>query len=254
MPNQNEVEIISKSKILLVEGKDEIHFFDALLAEMGLQGSIQVIETQGITKLTEKISGIKVRSGYKIVQSIGIVRDADSDSTAAFQSVCSSLNSNDLPTPQDQLVTKTEPGKPQVTVLIIPYGKQKGMLENVCLESVEDDPAMECVDNFFSCLTKKNLELSECNIPKARVRTFLASREWLEIAFFEGLQDCLSRRGPIPPKSPAIASPRVHTFLSSRYTPELTLGAAAGKNGPEDRYWNFDHPCFDSIKNFLRMI
>jgi hypothetical protein len=164
------------------------------------------------------------------------------------------LVNNELPSPPDQLVHQLEPGKPQVTVLIIPYGRQKGMLEDVCLESVEDDDAMECVEGFFDCLKNKNRVLAENDISKARVRNFLASREWFEIAFFEGLQDCQNKRGPLPPDSPAIATARVHAFLSSRYTPDLSLGEAAGKTNREDRYWNFDHECFDSIKKFLTMI
>lgn len=244
---------ITKSKILLVEGKDEICFFSALLQEMGLIGSIDVIETHGISSLSEKIEGITKTTGYKLVESIGIIRDADSDSKKAFQSICSALINNELPSPPDQLVHKVEPGKPQVTVLIIPYGKQTGMLEDVCLESVNDDEAMECVDTFFNCLNNKNRKLSENDIPKARVRSFLATREWSEIAFFEGLLDCQKKRGPLPPDSPAISTARVHAFLSSRYTPNLSLGEAAGKNR-EDRYWNFNHECFNSIKKFLSML
>jgi len=245
---------IIKSKILLVEGKDEINLFSALLVDLGLEESIQLIDTAGINNLTTEIASVQARSGYRIVESIGIIRDADSDSDAAFQSVCSSLTNNNLPTPQGQLIPQIEDGKPKVVVLIIPYGKPTGMLENVCLESVEDDPAMDCIDNFFECLSAKNRELSKNDIPKARVRAFLASREWMEIAYFESLQDCANSNVAMAPISPATATPRVHMFLSSRYTPNLALGQAAGKTNREDRYWNFEHKCFDSIKNFLIMI
>ena len=104
MSNHCEDESITFSKLLLVEGKDEINLFTALLGDLGLTGTITIFETKGISKLRTKLAGIKVTSGYKLVQSIGIIRDADSDSNAAFQSVQGALQSNDLPTPAEQMV------------------------------------------------------------------------------------------------------------------------------------------------------
>lgn len=247
-------QIISKSKILLVEGKDEECFFHAFLKYVGLDDSIQIIQTEGISKLSASIGSLKTRSGYRQVKSIGIMRDADKDSNSAFQAVCTALKNNDLPVPLDQLKCTEESDKPRITVLIIPYGKPTGMLENICLESVCDDEAMECVDNFFICLAKKHRTLLENNIPKARVRLFLASRELLEIAYFECLQDCIRSRNTPTQEHFENIVPRTHAFLSSRYTPDLSLGEAAGKTDREDRYWNFDHECFSSIKKFFELI
>ena len=52
------------------------------------------------------------------------------------------------------------------------------MLEDVCLDSVSDDPAMECIDRYFECI-----EVSDTTGPrhvwhsKARLHAFLASRD-----------------------------------------------------------------------------
>lgn len=51
------------------------------------------------------------------------------------------------------------------------------MLEDLCLASVADDPAMRCVDKYFRCLEEQNLVQKEIAIPKARLHAFLASRE-----------------------------------------------------------------------------
>lgn len=51
------------------------------------------------------------------------------------------------------------------------------MLEDLCLAAVADDPAMNCVDEYFSCLGEQNVSLRESAIPKARLHAFLASRE-----------------------------------------------------------------------------
>lgn len=145
-------------------------------------------------------------------------------------------------------------GPPQVTVMIVPDADTPGMVESVCLNSVSDDPAMACVEQYFQCLQAQLRTLAESDIPKARVRAFLALREWLEIAHFEYLQRCMENYEPAIPVSPAIAVPKVHAFLASRYTPDLDLGIAAQKSEREDRYWRFDHPAFDEIKRFLQIL
>jgi hypothetical protein len=49
------------------------------------------------------------------------------------------------------------------------------MLETLCLQSVTDDPAVQCVDDFFRCLEREGLK-SPTNLAKARAHVFLASR------------------------------------------------------------------------------
>jgi hypothetical protein len=243
---------ITKPKLLLVEGQDEVFIFTELLKTMNLDQNVDVREVGGKDQFPNKIHDLQSVSGYGLVKSLGILRDADDNPESAFQSVCSVLDKVKLPIPIAPLQPKI--GPPQVTVMIIPDEHSKGMLETVYLETVRDDPAMTCVDEFFDCLKEKRDPLSENAIPKARVRAFLASREWLEIAHFEYLQRCMANYESDVPVSEAVAVPKVHAFLASRYTPDLSLGIAAQKSDDEDRYWNFNHPAFDKIKQFLQML
>ncbi len=123
------------------------------------------------------------------------------------------------------------------------------MLEDLCLKSVEDDPAMECVQEYFDCISDKLDDLPK-NISKAKARAFLASREFLEDEHFEMIGECL--RGGISDDNfvenlSASSVARIHLFLASRYKPDLRLGEAA-KVG----YWPFDHPSFGSLIEFLK--
>jgi hypothetical protein len=127
--------------------------------------------------------------------------------------------------------------------MVLPGGDRPGMLEDVCLQSVENDPAMGCVEEYFGCLKKRLSELRQ-NLSKARVRSFLVSREVLEEAYFELLQGCAKRFLLEMPESPSTA--RVHTFLASRYKPALDLGLAAQAN-----YWPLEHSAFQNVKQFL---
>jgi len=242
---------IVKPKILLVEGMDEFNLFNELLNELNLR-DIQVIEVGGKDKFAKDMPQLPVRTGFEIVTSIGIVRDADNNPQAAFQSIRGILHSMQYPEPNAPL--ETAHGSPNITIMIVPDIDKTGMIEDICLNSVADDNAMICVNQYFECLELQQRVLAANVMPKARVRAFLASREWLEIAHFEYLQRCLENYEPSPPISPATVIPKVHAFLASRYTPNLDLGIAAQKSDQGDRYWQFDHPAFDKIKEFLRML
>jgi len=233
---------ITKPKLLFVEGRDEVHFFTKLAADLGLSDDIQIEELGGKAKPSAGIDAWMTAPGHEIITSVGVIIDADGDPSAAFQSVCRALEEVGLPRPTavEQAVSD---GNHQVVVMILPDGVKEGMLEDLCLESVADDPAMLCVDEYFECLEGR-LETFPRNPSKARVRAFLTSKELLEEAHFEHLQRDLSELLPEFPDAPSVA--KVHAFLASRYKPNLDLGIAA-----EAGYWPFDHPSFERVRDFL---
>jgi hypothetical protein len=162
---------ITEQKVVAVEGFDEKYFFEAFLTYLNLTG-IQVIPMNGISSLTDKIKGIYNAHGFRRVTSFGIVRDADSNHRAAFQSVCCALRNVNLPVPSKAL---TAAGiNPKVVVMIMPKKNTNGMLEDLCLTSVKSDPAMLCVNRFFRCLSHKGIISNE--ISKARMHAFLSTR------------------------------------------------------------------------------
>ncbi len=155
------------------------------------------------------------------IVSVGIVQDADNDPAAAFQSICSALAAADLPVPEAPI--QPHGANPQITVMIVPDAVTPGMLEDVCLASVADDPATECVDEFFRCLQERISAMPQ-NQAKASVRAFLSAREWLEEEHFQRLQNQVIETF-VPDAS--ASSAKVHAFLASRYKPDLRLGTAA---------------------------
>lgn len=60
------------------------------------------------------------------------------------------------------------------------------MLEDLCLQSVAGDPAMDCVEEYFGCLQKAGV--SPRNLPKAKMQAFLASREKAGLRLGEGAE------------------------------------------------------------------
>ncbi|MBI5570980.1 MAG: hypothetical protein HY914_13635 [Desulfomonile tiedjei] len=236
---------IRKPKLLLVEGNDDRQFFTALLRRDQLD-DIAVEDFGGTRRLGGMLRALRLRSGHERLQSLGIVRDADADAERAFQSVRTALTNAGLPAPTAPL--EPPAGTPRVTVMILPPGRPCGMLEDVCLMSVADDPAMACVDEFFACLTRC-LEKLPRETSKAMVRAFLVSHELLQDSHFEAIKQYSEQWLPEPevPNSPSVE--KLHAFLATRYKPDLDLGIAAQQTEP---YWNFDHPVFKPIKGFLR--
>ncbi len=235
---------IAKPKLLLVEGKDEVNFFSALLVDLSL-GDIQVQGVGGKSRLRDRLKVVVRGPSHEIITSVGIVRDADENPNGAFDSIRGALQAAGLPFPTAPLQPVVKDGL-QVMVMILPDGKTPGMLEDLCLESVKETPAMLCVDEYFQCL-KERLEQLPGNLTKARVRAFLASMEWLQDAHFEYLQKHVGEYLPDLPEAPSVA--QAHAFLASRYKPNLDLGVAA-----QAGYWPFDHPAFVQAKQFLQML
>lgn len=165
-------EPIEQPNILVVEGKEDERFFRALVKHMGLQ-KIQIISSDGKTKMRGKLGAIVKTSGFNQVTSLGVVRDADSNPDAAFQSIRDALQAAGLPAPDRPLKAVGE--KPRVAVLILPGEDLPGTLEDLCLKAVAQDPAISCVRQYFECLRRNKLPLPN-NMSKAKIQAFLASR------------------------------------------------------------------------------
>lgn len=163
---------ISKSRVIVVEGKEDKLFFDALINHLSLN-DIQVLDIGGKTELRKYLKALINVSGFDEVRSLGITRDANSSPSAALQSVRDALRSLGLPAPDRTLVPYGD--KPKVVIMIFPDENTPGMLEDLCLQAVMQDPAMFCVDQYFQCLQQRSLNLPS-KISKARVQVFLGSK------------------------------------------------------------------------------
>jgi hypothetical protein len=164
---------INEEKQLLVEGRDDEVFFQALICSLGLTG-IQVRTFDGIDVLPRFLRAfVRVPGFGSTVRTLGVVRDADANPKGAFQSVCTALHHADLPRPRR---AGTPVGDhPTVSVLILPDATTPGMLETLCARAVSSDLASRCVDGFLDCVKGCGNPIPG-NLDKAWVHAFLASR------------------------------------------------------------------------------
>ena len=185
---------ITRSKLVLAEGRDEEHFLASLLRHLAIH-DIEVHSYQGKDNLRRYLIGLMNTPGFAQVESIGVVRDADNNAAAAFQSVQGNLTAVGLPVPEEVLVAAGT--TPRVTVFIMPGNADQGALEDLCLSALENDPAIGCVSDFMECIHQVVTNVPG-NLSKAKMHAFLASREDPELRLGEAAQ-----RGYLPWGNPA---------------------------------------------------
>ena len=169
-----------KSRLLLVEGKEDQEFFIKLGDHLTSTDDwpIQISQYEGKSELTDFLIALTKLSSYSQLKAIGIVRDADFN-TNAFHSVQDAIrNANEetprpLPVPQETM-TMAE-GNPSIIVLIMPSAEREGMLEDLVMDVFKCDPVTACVDKYFDCL-RKSIGVSQAKLHKARLRAFVTGK------------------------------------------------------------------------------
>ncbi len=164
---------ITEAKLLLVEGRDEELFFSAALEKHIHARDIQVLPIAGKTRLREYLEGLKLDAHFPGVTSLAVIRDADDSSVSALQSVCGALSFHGLPAPREH--GQFTESVPRVGVFIMPDGKNSGMLETLCMDSVRNRPRSECVQSYLDCLKQQGLHPSP--LDKARAHAWLAGQD-----------------------------------------------------------------------------
>jgi hypothetical protein len=164
---------ITYDKVLLVEGKDAFYFFKALLRHLQLLSQIEVRNYGGVDDL-DFLQTLRITDGFDSVTSLAITRDAEADSAGAFTSTCEILRQAGFDIPLRSMISTV--GSPKISVFILPDCINNGSLETLCMQTVADDPAIPCVNQFFQCIQNNGLPAPR-NMLKANVHAFLSSRE-----------------------------------------------------------------------------
>ena len=180
---------VSSGRQLLVEGREEVQFFQAFLRHLGI-GDIQIRDYEGKDNLRRYLLSFTGLNDFVHVRSVAIVRDADDNAPSALQSVQDSLRNAELSVPRG--FTTPSDGPPRISVFIMPDNHSAGALEQLCLSALADDSAMSCVDEFLRCVNDRVVDPPKDH-QKARIHAFLASRQDPELRLGEAAQ-----RGYIP--------------------------------------------------------
>lgn len=158
---------------LLVEGNDQVNFFRAFVDHLAL-GNVQLQNYGGVQELRNFLPALASMSEFRTVESVGIVRDAETSARSAFQSVQSSLSRSGLTVPDSPSMPSGN--SPAVNVLILPGNGRHGMLETLLCETFADTPQDDCINQFFECIAAiKDTEVVR-RPDKARAWAYLTTK------------------------------------------------------------------------------
>ena len=151
----------------------------------------------GKDNLSRFLAALGDMPGFRDVTALGITRDADgsiepdelrtSESAInAFRSVRGALHGAGFSVPAAPV--EIADGEPKVGVYILPDCKGNGMLEDLCLASIQNDPAFRCLDAFFAC-AREHSDLYPGNMAKARLHAWLATRRRPDLRLGEAAEN-----------------------------------------------------------------
>lgn len=169
---------IIKSKLLLAEGADTLHFFISACEAFSVN-DVQVMDFGGIKDLTTYLKALPLFSGYGKVDTIVIARDAEKNPSTAVSNVKRSLRQMGLPVPGNPF--EFAGAAPRVAFVIFPGFRtdtkdkntlSAGTLEDLCLEIVKDNTTFECVDQYLECLRSKGRKITRPH--KTKLHSYLA--------------------------------------------------------------------------------
>ena len=167
---------IEQPKQVFVEGNDEVRLFGALAQHLGIS-DVQINQYRGRDNLRPFLKAIPLLDGFENINSLAVVADANSNRNGTEQRIHAALSAANLPSPRRPLEVLAQ-DKVRVCYLVVPHGADSGMIEDVCLDSVQADPAIDCVERYFECIEQTNVRgPREVWLAKARLHAFLASRE-----------------------------------------------------------------------------
>ena len=169
---------IGSECLLLVEGRDEVNLFSALLKHcLGdeRRGGVQIIAAGGRTKFRNNIQAIRNATALQLPpRPVGVIRDADNSADSAFQSVCDALRHAEYEPPA--AYGEIAAGNPPVGVFILPGGAAGGAIETLCRRSVAANDTGRCVEAYIECL-KDHGALRSRNEDKTFAHAYLAAGE-----------------------------------------------------------------------------
>jgi hypothetical protein len=211
---------VTKSKLLIVEGTQDLIFFTTWISLLNRSDQIQVMQMEGKSNLPAQLKGLAKQSAFirGEVQTLVVVRDADQFPDGAFQSVCGALEKAGLAKPR-QPYAFAEGAHPRTAVMIIPASDQPGAIEELVIQTIQDDPILPDVREFIQQAVDK-LPQPDPNVhPKYK---------------------------HFGPPQHRHGKAQVHAFLATFDQPDRNLGVAARAG-----VWNFNHPALGEIQRML---
>ncbi len=171
---------IDTPKAIIAEGVDAHRFLIWACQAYGVL-DICVYDFGGVTDLRSYLKLFRETPGFDQLDALVVARDAEKNGARAFDSVVNSLRATGFAAPDGPF--RFARGAPRTAVMVFPgflQGARRqaklagGMLEDLCLATVADDPLMNCVGDYVDCICKTGEPPG--NEKKTRLHAFLAGK------------------------------------------------------------------------------
>jgi len=179
---------ITSPVVVLVEGPDEQRFY-CRLAHSEQFNSLQFVPMGGTANLRARLRAVANSPGRDALRAVGVIRDGDLDSDAAFASAADAIAAAGWPRPDKPRILSD--GNPRTGVFIV-----EGNLDRLCQEAARaaEPERSQCVDCYFECVETVTGELADR--PKGWTHAYLAGYSKGDVRVGEGAE-----RGIWPLKS-----------------------------------------------------
>lgn len=173
---------IQKSKLIIGEGLDDLYFLSYYLKFLDIR-NIEIRYIEGKFELKNLSSYLKIFNNFNLLECFALVCDADDISAEEefnrLNEIFSKINTKD-PVPGTNLIFPNDinnfsDGTPKIGIFIFPNNRDKGRLEDLFLNCVNDKPGMGCVNPFMDCVFK--LERHPRIRSKAKALAYLATQK-----------------------------------------------------------------------------
>lgn len=176
LETSQETAVVSCPVVLLVEGRDEVNFFDSLLRHIQIIPGvdIQLKEVGGKDKFRYELPAFLNDPKFSLVRSYAIIRDADNNAVDALNSVQKLLKNYSQPCPAKHACFASSDNNTLTVGVYIMPGDPTGMLEDLCLRSVREHPIIPHVKSFMEQVQQTMGKDAPKNQSKATVQAFLS--------------------------------------------------------------------------------
>ncbi|BBB91076.1 MAG TPA: hypothetical protein PKA28_10940 [Methylomusa anaerophila] len=174
-------EKILKENAILAEGIDIMWFCIWACRTYQLE-NIQVFDFGGINQLATYLEIFSLRPDYNKIKSIVVIRDAETDASAAIKSVQKSLSQVSLESPSYPYKFTTR--NPKIALAILPGENvdgdertyKNGTLEDLCMSiTKEPEATINCVETFLEEAQKCGCKLT--HIHKSKLHAYLSIKK-----------------------------------------------------------------------------
>jgi hypothetical protein len=171
-PNNNLVP--ETQKILVVEGRDDASFIQALCEKCLPETRLDIFQTGSKDNLLNTLDKLKEKTDV----TIGVVFDADDDPSLNLNDIKTALKAFGFPDTilPDQFYSNSNSQTVGVHLLCCPEGT--GALEHLVLEALPDPKLLACAKQHYEC-TKIYLRVDNEGNPKSNPKAKLLARSYL---------------------------------------------------------------------------